>query len=356
MCGFTATSVSSASSVRVLCPVCCDLSHLQTDVIAFNRSITSCEKAAAWHVAIGLVQHLTDEEMNRRGGPLSCQISKVDKAALEVPWPCDEVEVRKFGKGPTVRLAEKEIGMKGSLAFIGSKNTTDFEAQLVATIVSRGGTLIQIIWTKNLQPSIFRTCIDLQMLFQCCGLGLGLEEFPPDLISNNACLSSLGPRWRKALSQQTQEALGGSHVVDMAHFCWEGKWPFLGVGTSWPRYLLRMELFQSVSGGPYHVWCFDEHLSERLQKHEGERMCCRFVESVSCLEFRDGPGWNLLQNSGAIHGCQVINGWKAFICYSSFSGWLYNRRTTSQTKRGWLLMDKFKFAFQSRKVPKTKTR
>lgn len=114
--------------------------------------------------------------------------------------------------------------MKGSLAFIGSKNTTDFEAQLVATIVSRGGTLIQIIWTKNLQPSIFRTCIDLQMLFQCCGLGLGLEEFPPDLISNNACLSSLGPRWRKALSQQTQEALGGSHVVDMAHFCWEGSW------------------------------------------------------------------------------------------------------------------------------------
>ena len=85
MCGFTATSVSSASSVRVLCPVCCDLSHLQTDVIAFNRSITSCEKAAAWHVAIGLVRHLTDEEMNRRGGPLSCQISKVDKAALEVP-------------------------------------------------------------------------------------------------------------------------------------------------------------------------------------------------------------------------------------------------------------------------------
>ncbi len=39
-------------------------------------------------------------------------------------------------------------------------------------------------------------------------------------------------------------------------------------------------------------------------------------------------------DSGVIDGCQVINGRKAFICYTSFSGWLYNRRTTSQRKRG----------------------
>ena len=91
VCRFFAASVH-CSSVRFLCFVCCDLSHLQTDVIAFNRSITSCEKAAVWHVAIGLVQHLTDEEMNRRGS-----------IALRLPnlksWrTCDEVEAR-LGKG-----------------------------------------------------------------------------------------------------------------------------------------------------------------------------------------------------------------------------------------------------------------
>eukprot|EP00434_Breviolum_minutum_P003842 symbB.v1.2.003381.t1/scaffold190.1/size276550/6 len=38
-----------------------------------------------------------------------------------------------------------------------------------------------------------------------CEKAAAWHEFPPDLISNNACLSALGPRWRKALSQQTQE-------------------------------------------------------------------------------------------------------------------------------------------------------
>ena len=194
--------------------------------------------------------------------------------------------------------------------------------------------------------------------FQCCSLRFFiLEEFPPDLISKNACLSSLGPRWQKALSQRAQEAGG------------KGGWHGFSVGKgddlfgSWDVMTKIPSENGTVPGGPYHVWCFDEHLSERLRKHEGERMFAD-LKAVSCLEFRDGLGWNLFQNcyeafkefpvcpcipvqliccqvmlcvapdSGAIDGCQVINGWKAFICYSSFSGWLYNRRTTSQTKRG----------------------
>ena len=34
----------------------------QGDLIAFNRGITSCEKATAWQPALRFLQHLTEEE------------------------------------------------------------------------------------------------------------------------------------------------------------------------------------------------------------------------------------------------------------------------------------------------------
>ena len=43
---------------------------VQADLIAFNRGITSCEKATAWQAALRLLQLLAEEERLGRGWEL----------------------------------------------------------------------------------------------------------------------------------------------------------------------------------------------------------------------------------------------------------------------------------------------